>query len=103
LRGYTGADTPESMRGRGIAPRSKAHLLYVGFQMLGLNRIETGCFVSNTASQRSIEKTPGFVFEGILRAYGRNAQGVFEDERRYAILRSDWQRLYNPVDVTVTS
>ena len=101
LRGYTGADTLLHMRGRGVAPGSKPHLFYVGFQLLGLNRIETGCFVSNLSSQRSIEKTPGFQFEGILRSFARNERGEFEDERRYAILREDWLRLYNPNEVEV--
>lgn len=99
LRGYTGADTLEHMRGRGVAPGSKPHLFYLGFHLLGLNRIETGCFVSNLSSKRSIGKTPGFIFEGTLRQYGRNTQGQFEDEYRYAILRDDWLRLYNRTDV----
>ena len=94
-RGYTGADTLPRMRGKGIAPASKPHLFYLGFEILGLNRIETGCFVSNTASQRSIEKALGFQFEGILREYALNELGEFEDERRYAILRKDWQKLYD--------
>lgn len=101
LHGYTGADTLLHMRGRGVAPGSKPHLFYVGFHLLGLNRIETGCFVSNTASQRSIEKTAGFQFEGILRSFARNEHGEFEDERRYAILRDDWLKLYDPAEVEV--
>lgn len=100
-RGYTGADTLRHMRGRGVAPGSKPHLFYVGFHLLGLNRIETGCFVSNAASQRSIEKTPGFQFEGILRNYARNEDGDFEDERRYAILREDWLKRYDPAEIDV--
>src|SRR5262249_36486578 len=59
-RGYTGADTLQHMRGKGVAPRSKPHLFYLAFEILGLNRIETGCYVSNLASKRSIEKTAGF-------------------------------------------
>lgn len=101
LRGYTGADTLLHMRGRGVAPGSKPHLFYVGFHLLGLHRIETGCLVSNIASQRSIEKTPGFQFEGILRSFERNEQGEFEDERYYAILREDWLRLYDPNEIDV--
>ncbi|MBZ0298773.1 MAG: GNAT family N-acetyltransferase [Anaerolineae bacterium] len=99
LHGFTGADTLLHMRGRGVAPGSKPHLFYLGFHRLGLNRIETGCFVSNKASRRSIEKTPGFVYEGTLRRFSRNEQGEFEDERRYAILREDWVKLYNPTEI----
>jgi len=95
LSGYTGADTLTHMRGRGVAPGSKRHLFYLGFALLGLNRIETGCSPANVASRRAIEKVPGFVFEGVLRENGRTETGDFEDELRYAILRRDWSRLYN--------
>ena len=100
-RGYTGADTLWHMRGRGVAPRSKPLLFYLAFELLGLNRVETGCLASNVASRRSIEKTAGFQFEGVLREYGVNARGEFEDERRYAILRRDWARLYDKTRVEV--
>lgn len=100
-RGSTGADTLPHMRGRGVAPGSKPHLFYLGFALLGLNRIETGCFVSNRSSKRSIEKTAGFRFEGTLREYERNEDGEFEDVHYYAILHRDWLALYNPDDVTV--
>ena len=100
-RGYTGADTLLHMRGRGVAPRSKPHLFYLAFEILGLNRIETGCYVSNTASKRSIEKTTGFELEGVLREYGLNPQGEFEDEYRYAILYRDWLKLYDKSQVAV--
>ena len=100
-RGYTGADTLLHMRGRGVAPRSKPHLFYLAFEILGLNRVETGCFVSNLASKRSIEKTAGFQLEGVLREYGLNEQGEFEDEYRYAILRRDWLKLYDKSEIEV--
>jgi RimJ/RimL family protein N-acetyltransferase len=100
-RGYTGADTFLHMRGRGVAPRSKPHLFYLAFEILGLNRVETGCFVSNLPSKRSIEKTAGFQFEGVLREYGLNEQGEFEDEYRYAILRRDWLKLYDKSEIEV--
>lgn len=101
LEGSTGADVPAEMRGRGTTPASKPHLFHLGFAMLGLNRLATGCFVSNTASRRSIEKTPGFVYEGTTRESGRNDDGVLEDEMRWAILRRDWARLYAGIRVEV--
>jgi RimJ/RimL family protein N-acetyltransferase len=100
-RGSTGADFLGSMRGQGLAPGSKPHLFYLGFAVLGLNRIETGHFVSNRSSQRSIEKTPGFVFEGILREHGRNDDGEFEDVKYYGIIRRDWLELYKDLDIAV--
>lgn len=100
-RGYTGADTLTHMRGQGVAPRSKPHLFYLAFEILGLNRIETGCYVSNAASKRSIEKTKGFEFEGVLREYGLNSHGEFEDEYRYAVVRRDWLKFYDKSQVDV--
>ena len=100
-RGFTGADTLVHLRGRGIASASKPALYHLGFALLGLNRIETGCFTSNVASRRSLEKTPGLNYEGTLRQYARNALGVFEDEHRYAILRRDWLTLYAKLTVEV--
>ncbi|OON67709.1 GNAT family N-acetyltransferase [Hymenobacter sp. CRA2] len=99
--GSTGADVFEHMRGRGVTPRSKPHLFYLAFELLGLNRVATGCRVSNLASKRSIEKTRGFQFEGVMRESGLNDQGEFEDELLYAILRRDWEQLYSPAAVTV--
>ncbi|HYO06222.1 MAG TPA: GNAT family protein [Phototrophicaceae bacterium] len=100
-RGYTGADTLAHMRGKGVAPRSKPHLFYLAFEILKLNRLETGCFVSNVASKKSIEKTAGFQFEGIRRESGINEQGDFEDELFYGILRRDWLELYDKTQIKV--
>lgn len=99
--GSTGADTLMHRRGQGVAPRSKPHLFYLAFELLGLNRVESGCLVSNIASKRSIEKTPGFQFEGVARESGLNEAGEFEDQYIYAILRRDWLRLYDKAQVTV--
>jgi RimJ/RimL family protein N-acetyltransferase len=97
----TGADILRHMRGRGVAPSSKPHLFYLAFELLKLNRVETGCLVSNIASKRSIEKTPGFQFEGVSRESGINEQGNFEDQYLYAILKRDWLRLYDKSQVQV--
>ena len=99
--GSTGADVFEHMRGRGVTPRSKAHLFYVAFELLELNRVATGCLISNQSSKRSIEKTVGFQFEGISRESGINEQGEFEDEYIFAILRRDWLKLYDKSQVRV--
>jgi ribosomal-protein-serine acetyltransferase len=100
-KGYTGADTLLHMRGKGVAPRSKPHLFYLAFELLGLNRLSTGCLISNQASKRSIEKTPGFIFEGVSRESGINDKGEFEDEYLYAILRKNWQKLYDKTKIKV--
>ena len=99
--GSTGADMFAHMRGRGITPRSKPHLFYLAFELLGLNRVATGCLVSNESSRRAIEKTAGFQFEGVSRESGVNEQGDFEDEYLYAILKRDWLRLYDKTLIQV--
>lgn len=99
--GSIGADVFEHMRGRGVTPRSKPHLFYVAFELLELNRVATGCLISNQSSKRSIEKTVGFQFEGVSRESGINEQGEFEDEYNYSILRREWLQLYDKSQVQV--
>lgn len=99
--GSTSADMFRHMRGRRVAPGSKLPLYFLAFELLGLHRVATVCRVSNRASRRSIEKTAGLQFEGIMRESGVNEQGEFEDECLYAILRQDWERLYNKSQVSV--
>jgi ribosomal-protein-serine acetyltransferase len=99
--GYTGADTLTHMRGKGVAPGSKPCLFYLGFELLNLKRIETGCHVSNEASKRSIEKTPDFEFVGVSPSPHSNEKGEVEDENRYAIKRADWKKLYADIEVEV--
>jgi RimJ/RimL family protein N-acetyltransferase len=101
LRGYTGADVFVPFRGQRVAPGTKPALFHLGFALLGLHRIETGCNASNEASRRSIERTPGLQFEGTLREYNVLPDGTFDDERRYAILRPEWEELYSDVAVEV--
>lgn len=100
--GSTGADVFRHMRGRGVTPRSKPHLFYLAFELLGLNRVATGCRVSNLSSKRSLEKTVGLQLEGVMRESGVNEQGEFEDEYLYAILRRDWAQLYDKTLVTMS-
>lgn len=99
--GSTGADILTAMRGRGIAPRSKPHLFYLAFEILGLNRVATGCFVSNLSSKKSIEKTVGFRYEGTMRQSGLNDDGELEDEHLYAILREDWLKHYDKSQISL--
>jgi len=101
-RGSTGADTISAFRGQGIAPASKPALFHLGFAMLGMHSIATGCSDSNASSRRSIEKTPGFVYERTSRQSARREDGEgFEDEHHWSILRPDWERLYDPAAVEV--
>jgi ribosomal-protein-serine acetyltransferase len=103
LRGYTTSHINKQMRGRGIAPASKAHLFYLGFSVLGLNRIEISCLTSNISSQRSIGKTRGVAFEATFRQRGLNDRNEVADEFHYAILKRDWLTLYETKDITLIS
>ena len=103
LRGYTASHINKQMRGRGIAPASKAHLFYLGFGVLGLNRIEISCLTSNISSQRSIGKTRGMSFEATFRQRGLNDRNELADEFHYAILKRDWLTLYDANEVTLIS
>lgn len=86
--------------GRGITPRSKPHLFYLAFELLGLNRVATGCLISNESSKRSIEKRLVFNLkasranQGLMS--GVNLSRTAEtDEYLYAILKRDWLKLHD--------
>lgn len=98
--GYTGVDVLPHMRGRGIAPATKPLLFYLGFQLLNLERIETGCLISNLSSKRSIEKTRGFQYVEVLKDYHLHEDGHREDEHRYVITRSDWEKEYSSFKIS---
>ena len=46
-------------------------------------------------------ETAGFQLEGTLREYAKNLNGEFEDEYRYAILKTDWEKLYGKSEVQI--
>jgi RimJ/RimL family protein N-acetyltransferase len=70
---------------KGIATRAVNSLVDYGFQSLHLQRIFTGVFDHNKASQRVLEKC-GFTLEGIAsKAIFKNNR--FLDEYKYALTR----------------
>lgn len=64
-------------------------LLDLGFNDLGLRRIDIGHFVENTKSQRVIEKV-GFHFDGILRQQMKDGKGIYRDKKIYSILKEEY-------------
>jgi ribosomal-protein-serine acetyltransferase len=98
--GSTGADMFAHMRGQGITPRSEPHLFYLALELLGLNRVATGCLIPNASSKRSTGKTAGFQYEGISREPGVNEQDEFEAEyiRHF---KKDWLALYDAAQIRV--
>lgn len=74
--------------GRGIMSEALNAVLTLCFDKLELHRVEGGHFTGNEASGRVMEKC-GMVKEGVARGVYK-AHGVFRDEVRYGILRSEW-------------
>jgi ribosomal-protein-serine acetyltransferase len=75
--------------GRGLVTRAVRALLDVGFDEIGLHRIEIRAGVGNTRS-RAIPERLGFVFEGVERGRERGSSG-FYDTVAYSMLEDEWR------------
>ena len=74
--------------GQGLVPEAVRAMFKVGFEYMGLNRIEARCFPENAASARVMEKC-GMTYEGTLREH-MLVKGVYTDCKMYSILRRDY-------------
>lgn len=77
--------------GQGYMSEALPPMLQLGFETLNLNRLYACHMVRNPASGRVLQRN-GFREEGTLRQRVRK-NGVFEDVKLWALLRSDWQNL----------
>ncbi len=77
--------------GQGIMPEAARELLEVGFNLVGLHKIEIECYSYNKASQRIAEKL-GFTLESRIRDR-KDAQGKRCDLLSYGLLKSEWDKL----------
>lgn len=75
--------------GRGYATEAARALLELGFERLGLHRIQATYLTRNPASGRVMQKL-GMHPEGVLRQHVRK-WGVFEDLAVYGILAAEWR------------
>jgi ribosomal-protein-alanine N-acetyltransferase len=75
----------------GYCTEAAGAVLRYGFAELGLNRIYAQHMGRNPASGRVMEKV-GMQYEGCLRQHFKK-WGVFEDVRRYGILRSEYRQI----------
>jgi ribosomal-protein-alanine N-acetyltransferase len=75
--------------GTGANRQSKALVLGLAFEGLGLERVTAWCGTDNTRSQSALERL-GFVNEGVLRHWHVHA-GDPKDVISYALLRSEWE------------
>ena len=73
--------------GRGLATDAIRVASRVGFDRLGLHRLQAGVYAGNVASARALEKA-GYRFEGAWRAALAGPDG-WEDVLRYGRLRED--------------
>lgn len=76
--------------GRGIMPEALRAVIAYLFEEVGLNRVAACHDVNNPKSGRVMQKA-GMTREGVLRAGGRNNQGIC-DEVWYSILKSEFVR-----------
>ncbi len=77
--------------GKGYMSEALEKVIEVGFNQLGLRRIEIAHAITNTRSQKVIEKA-GFVYEGTCRKYIYDKiNKEFVDCRHYSILKDEWR------------
>ncbi len=79
-------------KGHGYGREAVRLALKFAFEELNLNRVELGVLADNWRAIRTYQKV-GFVQEGCVRQAHYRA-GRYQDEYRFAILRSEWEALY---------
>lgn len=81
--------------GKGLASEAVHAIIEYGFETLLLNRIEGGCDIQNTGSEKVMLKA-GMAFEGVLRK-NLFIKGRFCDTKIFSILREDFSSRIKPV------
>ncbi|HGI4268833.1 TPA: GNAT family N-acetyltransferase [Streptococcus agalactiae] len=76
--------------GQGIVPEAASALVEIGFILLGLHKIELGCYDYNKQSQ-AVARKLGFTLEANIRDR-RDAQGQRCGDMRFGLLRSEWEK-----------
>ena len=76
---------------KGYMSEAFKEVIKFGFEKMKFNRVEATCKLTNTASERVMQKC-GLKFEGILKQR-LFAKGEFHDLKLYSILKSDWEQL----------
>ena len=88
-QGEIGWSIHPDVQGRGLATEGARELLRLGFDDLGLHRIEAGCDPRNAASIRVMEHL-GMRREAHL-IENRSVKGEWVSDLIYAILASEWR------------
>jgi RimJ/RimL family protein N-acetyltransferase len=77
------------VHGRGYATEVARALLAIGFDRLGLRRLQADAYVENHASNRVLAKV-GMRLEGTRRGHSLGKDGRWLDLNDWAILREEW-------------
>jgi RimJ/RimL family protein N-acetyltransferase len=87
-RGEIGYTISPAFAGRGLAQEGAAALLGIGFDLLGLHRVEGQCDARNLASARVMERV-GMRREAHLRDH-EFVKGEWTDTVIYSMLAAEW-------------
>ena len=74
---------------RGSGSRFLALLLKTCFDELAAHRVELLVHMENERARRVYERA-GFIVEGVLRDFHRDADGTFRSMRLMSLLKADW-------------
>ena len=86
-RGEVGYWVAPQARGRGVATAAVRLITGVGFDRLGLMRLDLLAATGNEASQRVAEQA-GFTREGVMRSYLATKEGVRDDAVMFGLVRN---------------
>jgi RimJ/RimL family protein N-acetyltransferase len=75
--------------GRGYATEAIQLAIRLGFERLGLRRLQAGTYATNVGGARALEKA-GFVRDAVLRQQLLGPSG-WEDHVWYRLLKEEWQ------------
>ncbi|GHU69257.1 N-acetyltransferase [Clostridia bacterium] len=75
---------------RGIVTEAARRMIRHAFEAFPIDVLRIYHFQGNNGSRRVIEKC-GFVYEGTLRHIDKRADGTFEDDVCYSILREEFE------------
>ena len=86
--GYIGYWLDQDHNGKGIMTRSVEKLIEIGFDELGLRKVEIRCAVGNTKS-RAIPERLGLKEEAVIRN-AENLYGRYVDHAVYGVMKDEW-------------
>jgi RimJ/RimL family protein N-acetyltransferase len=79
-------------RGKGVGTTAVRLLTELGFNTMGLERIEALVDIENLASKKLLSAA-GYTLEGILRKKSRRFDEVQIDMALFAVIRDEWEGL----------